>query len=131
MTGGEAEAVGGSLPRVDLARVAGVAAFVLGLVAYMQVNGLPRQGYQVVVILWLATVAWDVRRPVREHLADVMRRKGLAAGAEAEKQLPVEVKSILPPPRGAAHPSPGSVRYAGRKAPAADPRPGPSIGERR
>ncbi|MFW6870412.1 phosphatase PAP2 family protein [Nocardioides sp. CPCC 206347] len=52
-----------------VARVAGMAVFVVGLVAYMQVNGLPRQGYQVVIILWLATVAWDVRRPMREHLA--------------------------------------------------------------
>ena len=50
-------------------------------------NGLWRRGFN---------------QRVREHLADVMRRKGLAAGAEAEKQLPVEVKSILPPPRGAA-----------------------------
>lgn len=70
MTGGEAEAVpAATLPRVDLVRVLGVLAFVAGLVAYMQVSGLPRQGYQVVIILWLATVAWDVRRPVREHLA--------------------------------------------------------------
>ncbi|MBU2697136.1 hypothetical protein CCO04_18755 [Pimelobacter sp. 30-1] len=69
MTGGEAEAVRTDLPRLDLVRVLGALAFVAGLVVYMQVNGLPRQGYQVVVILWLATVAWDVRRPVREHLA--------------------------------------------------------------
>lgn len=69
MTGGEAEAVRTDLPRLDLVRVLGALAFVAGLVVYMQTNGLPRQGYQVVIILWLATVAWDVRRPVREHLA--------------------------------------------------------------
>ncbi|WP_377322715.1 phosphatase PAP2 family protein [Pimelobacter simplex] len=69
MTGGEAEAVRSDLPRVDVVRVLGALAFVVGLVVYMQVEGLPRQGYQVVLILWLATVAWDVRRPVREHLA--------------------------------------------------------------
>lgn len=69
MTGGEAEAVRADLPRVDVVRVLGALAFVVGLVVYMQVEGLPRQGYQVVLILWLATVAWDVRRPVREHLA--------------------------------------------------------------
>ncbi|KRA31326.1 MULTISPECIES: phosphatase PAP2 family protein [unclassified Nocardioides] len=71
MTGGEAEAdvIQPVLRPVDLLRLAGITVFVLGLVAYMQANGLPRQGYQVVIILWLATVAWDVRRPAREHLA--------------------------------------------------------------
>lgn len=65
----EAEAVRpGLLPRVDLLRVAGMAVFLVGLLAYMEVRGLPRQGYQVVIILWMATVAWDVRRPIREHL---------------------------------------------------------------
>lgn len=70
MTGGEAEAAARTrLPRVDLVRVAGIVAFVVGLVAWMETRGLPRQGYQVVIILWLATVVWDVRRPVREHVA--------------------------------------------------------------
>lgn len=69
MTGGEAEAAESSLPRVDVVRVLGALAFLVGLAVYVQVDGLPRQGYQVVLILWLATVAWDVRRPVREHLA--------------------------------------------------------------
>lgn len=66
----DAEAVRpGLLPRVDLLRVVGMGVFLAGLLAYMEVRGLPRQGYQVVIILWMATVAWDVRRPVREHLA--------------------------------------------------------------
>lgn len=73
MTGGEAETETGtgrpSPPPVDLVRVLGVTAFLLGLVAYIQFMGLPRQGYQVVIILWLATVAVDVRRPVRDQLA--------------------------------------------------------------
>ncbi|WP_051485994.1 phosphatase PAP2 family protein [Nocardioides sp. J54] len=70
MTGGEAEATARpALPRVDLVRVAGIAAFVLALAAYVQYKGLPRQGYQVVIILWLATVVWDIRRPLREHVA--------------------------------------------------------------
>ncbi len=69
MAVGEADVTGRVLPRVDLLRVVGASVFVAGLVTYMQLNGLPRQGYQVVIILWLATVAWDVRRPVREHLA--------------------------------------------------------------
>lgn len=71
MTGGDAEAVVAqpTLARIDLARIAGFSLFVAGVVAWMEFRGLPRQGYQVVIILWLATVAWDVRRPVREHLA--------------------------------------------------------------
>jgi len=68
MTGGEAEVAQPSARSVDVMRLAGVLVFVAGLVVYMQFNGLPRQGYQVVIIVWLATVAWDVRRPVREHL---------------------------------------------------------------
>lgn len=68
MTGGEVDVVRPSLPSLSVVRGLGVLAFVGGLTAYMQVYGLPRQGYQVVIILWLATIAWDVRRPVREHL---------------------------------------------------------------
>lgn len=65
----EAKAAGPALPRVDLLRIAGVGVFLLALFAYIELRGLPRQGYQVVIILWMATVAWDVRRPMREHLA--------------------------------------------------------------
>ncbi len=70
MTGGDAEAavVQPALARIDAARIAGALLFVAGLVTWLETRGLPRQGYQVVIILWLATVAWDVRRPVREHL---------------------------------------------------------------
>jgi hypothetical protein len=64
----EVESVQPSVPRLDLVRVAGVATYVVGLATYIYLGGLPRQGYQVVIILWLGTVAWDVRRPVREHL---------------------------------------------------------------
>jgi hypothetical protein len=63
-----AEAVRPGLRRVDAARVAGIVVYVAGLVLYIYFGGLPRQGYQVVIVLWLATVAWDVRRPVAEHL---------------------------------------------------------------
>ncbi|PWN02039.1 inositol phosphorylceramide synthase [Nocardioides silvaticus] len=55
--------------RFDAVRVLGILTYAVGLAAYMYFGGLPRQGYQVVIILWLATVAWDVRRPVQEHLA--------------------------------------------------------------
>jgi len=63
------EAVGLSLRKVDLVRVLGIVVYVVGLTAFTDLGGLPRQGYQVVIVLWLGTVAWDVRRPVREHLA--------------------------------------------------------------
>jgi hypothetical protein len=63
-----AEAVRPGLRRVDAARVAGIVVYVAGLVLYIYFGGPPRQGYQVVIVLWLATVAWDVRRPVAEHL---------------------------------------------------------------
>ena len=68
MTGGEADVGRPGLPSISLVRLAGVAVFIAGLVAYVELNGLPRQGFQVVIILWLGTVAWDVRRPLREHL---------------------------------------------------------------
>lgn len=54
--------------RIDVVRLIGMVAFVATLFAYAELNGLPRQGYQVVIILWLATVAWDIRRPMRDHL---------------------------------------------------------------
>ncbi|MDN5744129.1 MAG: phosphatase PAP2 family protein [Nocardioidaceae bacterium] len=69
MTGAETDVARSSARSIDLIRIAGVLAFVAGLVAYMEAKGLPRQGYQVVIIVWLATVAWDVRRPLREHVA--------------------------------------------------------------
>lgn len=65
----QAQAARPAPPRIDLLRVAGVVVFLVGLAGYMELRGLPRQGYQVVIILWVATVAWDVRRPMREHLA--------------------------------------------------------------
>lgn len=54
--------------RLDLVRLVGLVAFVAALFAYTELRGLPRQGFQVVIIAWLATVAWDIRRPMREHL---------------------------------------------------------------
>ena len=53
---------------VDLPRVAGVAAYVVALGVFIHLFGLPKQSVVLVVWIWLATVAWDVRRPPREHL---------------------------------------------------------------
>lgn len=52
-----------------LVRIAGQLVYVVALVAYVRVYGLPKQGFEVVAWLWLGTVAWDVRRPLREHVA--------------------------------------------------------------
>src|SRR5436190_21153356 len=62
------EAVRPALRTVDVVRVAGVFAYVVGLVVYIHHFGLPKQATEVVACIWLGTVAWDVRRPVREHL---------------------------------------------------------------
>lgn len=53
---------------IDLRRAAGVLAYVGGLTAYIYVLGLPKQAIEVAGWIGLGTVAWDVRRPVREHL---------------------------------------------------------------
>lgn len=37
--------------------------------AYIVTVGLPKQSWVAVIWLWLLTIAWDVRKPVREHLA--------------------------------------------------------------
>lgn len=54
---------------IDEVRILGGVAFVVGLVAYVYFFGLPKQTVEVVGWFWLATVAWDVRRPAAEHLA--------------------------------------------------------------
>ena len=63
------EAVRPDVGAVDvLVRVAGMVVYAVALWVYIGVFGLPKQATEVVVCIWLATVAWDVRRPVREHL---------------------------------------------------------------
>lgn len=62
------EVQGSATGTIDLARVAGVVVYVVALVAYIQYYGLPKQTVEAVGWIWLGTVAWDVRRPVREHL---------------------------------------------------------------
>jgi hypothetical protein len=62
------EALRPALRTVDVVRAAGVIAYAVGLVTYIHHFGLPKQATEVVACIWLGTVAWDVRRPVREHL---------------------------------------------------------------
>ncbi len=52
----------------DAVRAVGIIAYAGGLLAYVQIFGLPKQAVEVVGWIWLGTVAWDVRRPAREHL---------------------------------------------------------------
>ncbi|WP_168929496.1 phosphatase PAP2 family protein [Nocardioides sp. GY 10113] len=56
-------------PMLDAPRAAGAVACVLALVAYVRWFGMPKQSVEVVGWLWMATIAWDVRRPLRDHLA--------------------------------------------------------------
>lgn len=50
-------------------RWAGMTVYVVALATWMVVMGLPKQTLLVIGWMWLATIAWDVRRPWREHLA--------------------------------------------------------------
>ena len=53
---------------LDELRILGALGFVVALAAYIYAFGLPKQSVEVVVWIWLGTVAWDVRRPAGEHL---------------------------------------------------------------
>jgi hypothetical protein len=53
---------------VDAVRVLGVVGYAVGLMTYLHFFGLPKQSVEVVAWIWLGTVAWDVRRPVGEHV---------------------------------------------------------------
>ncbi|WP_460850839.1 phosphatase PAP2 family protein [Nocardioides montaniterrae] len=53
---------------MDAARLVGIAAYVVALVLWIKFFGLPKQSLLVAAFLGAATVAWDVRRPAREHL---------------------------------------------------------------
>jgi hypothetical protein len=55
-------------PAVDVVRAAGVIAYAVGMIAYLQIFGLPKQTVEAVLWIYLGTVAWDVRRPLGEHL---------------------------------------------------------------
>ena len=50
-------------------RTAGIAVYAVGLAGYIGVFGLPKQTLAAVTWIWLATIAWDIRKPWRAHLA--------------------------------------------------------------
>ncbi|MCR1781619.1 phosphatase PAP2 family protein [Nocardioides carbamazepini] len=50
-------------------RVVPLLVYAGALSAYVVTVGLPKQSWVAVIWLWLLTIAWDVRKPVREHLA--------------------------------------------------------------
>ncbi|WP_181410917.1 phosphatase PAP2 family protein [Nocardioides humi] len=50
-------------------RILWLLVYVGALAAYIVVVGLPKQSWVAVIWLWLLTVAWDLRKPFREHLA--------------------------------------------------------------
>ncbi|MCW2832426.1 MAG: superfamily protein [Nocardioides sp.] len=52
-----------------LVRLGGVIVFLAALSTWVAVMGMPKQTALVVGWIWLAVIAWDVRRPWREHLS--------------------------------------------------------------
>ena len=50
-------------------RLISLGVYVAALAAYIGFIGIPKQSYMAILWLWLLTIAWDVRKPVREHLA--------------------------------------------------------------
>ena len=49
-------------------RVISLLVYVAALTTYITLVGLPKQSWAAVAWLWLATIAWDVRKPVLQHL---------------------------------------------------------------
>jgi hypothetical protein len=50
-------------------RLVSLATYVVAITAYTLLVGIPKQSWVAIIWLWLLTIAWDVRKPVREHLA--------------------------------------------------------------
>lgn len=62
------EATGRTRARSPIAvRVVPLLVYAGALSGYVAVVGLPKQSWVAVIWLWLLTIAWDVRRPLREH----------------------------------------------------------------
>jgi hypothetical protein len=57
-----------SRPGARGTRVAGIVIYVVAITAWIAFLGLPKQAILVVGWMWLAVIAWDLRRPWREHL---------------------------------------------------------------
>lgn len=51
-----------------LLRTLGILVYAAGLATYIGVIGLPKQTLAAVAWIWLATIAWDIRKPWRAHL---------------------------------------------------------------
>jgi PAP2 superfamily len=49
-------------------RLVSLAVYAAALATYIALVGLPKQSWAAVAWLWLATIAWDVRKPVLQHL---------------------------------------------------------------
>jgi hypothetical protein len=49
-------------------RALGALAYVIALTTWITVAGLPKQSLLAVAWIWLATIAWNVRAPLRRHL---------------------------------------------------------------
>ena len=49
-------------------RLVSLAVYAAALATYITLVGLPKQSWAAVAWLWLATIAWDVRKPVLQHL---------------------------------------------------------------
>jgi hypothetical protein len=52
----------------SLVRVASMVAYGVALTCWLRVMGLPRQALPAIVWIWLATIAWNARAPLRAHL---------------------------------------------------------------
>jgi len=64
------ETVGGAPTLSPIAvRVISLLVYAGALTTYIIVIGLPKQSWAAIAWLWLATIAWDIRKPVLEHLA--------------------------------------------------------------
>ncbi len=54
---------------IPVARLAGILGYFAAIATWVALLGMPKQTVVVVGWIWLAVIAWDVRRPWREHLA--------------------------------------------------------------
>lgn len=64
------ESAGGTATSSPLAlRALSLVVYAGSLATYVSVAGLPKQSWAAVLWLWLLILAWDVRRPLRSHLA--------------------------------------------------------------
>ena len=50
-------------------RLISLGVYVAAISAYTVLISIPKQSWVAIIWLWLLTIAWDVRKPVREHLA--------------------------------------------------------------